>query len=228
MKKIWLFIFSTFIALSIAIYSKKTPETYANKSNPIWKTFVKNSKLEVSGYKTTQKELDTARVPTLKREIAAEQGSTAPSDEEISAEHKAKIIADNHFLLREERVLIGDIQKRNYQDEDTLLEMTNKINPNWKDILGHELIRFQTEDTKVMIKEEFPIIQISNEKGRYVNQVIVTYIEKDGMTNSYRALVDSETGSVIETWDKTIHENLKKQRVNLSLPSENNSGIIVK
>ncbi|MBC7538197.1 MAG: hypothetical protein H7281_05210 [Bacteriovorax sp.] len=227
MKKILLFIFSTFIALSIAIYSKRSSEVFASKSNPTWKTFVKNSNLEVSGHKTTQKELEAARVPTPKRAIAEENNQFA-NDERISFEQQAKIIKDNHFLIREERVLIGDIQKRNYQDEDVPLEMLNKINPNWKDILGHELLRFQDDDTKVMIKEEFSIIQIQNGKGRYVEQVIVTYVLKDGAINSYRALVDSETGSVTDTWDKTISENYKRERANLSLPSENNSGIITR
>ncbi|MDD4975065.1 MAG: hypothetical protein PHY93_11975 [Bacteriovorax sp.] len=226
MKKTWLFIFSTFVAISIAIYSKNLPLGLANKSNATWKTFVKNSNLEISGHKTTKKELEAARVPSPKREIAQESNQNA--NDERNFEQQAKILKDNHFLLREERVLIGDIQKRNYQDEEVPLELLNKINPNWKEILGHELLRFQNDDTKLMIKEEFSIIQIQNGKGRYVEQVIATYILKDGTIDSYRALIDSETGSVIETWDKTIYENYKKVKANLSLPSENNSGIIAR
>jgi hypothetical protein len=227
MKKIWLFICSTFIAISIAIYSKNSPESLASKSNPTWKTFVKNSNLEISGHKTTQKELEAARVPSPKREIAQVNNQNV-NDDRISFDQQAKIIKDNHFLLREDRVLIGDIQKRNYQDEDVPLEMLNKINSNWKEILGHELLRFQKDDTKLMIKEEFSIIQIQNGKGRYVEQVIATYVLKDGTIDSYRALIDSETGAVIDTWDKTIYENYKKVKANLSLPSENNSGIIAR
>lgn len=227
MKKIWPFLFSVFIALTITIYNKRFAPVLSHNISPSWKTFVKNSNLQISGYNTTIKELEEARVPSLKREIAQENNQLPYVDGE-SILRQAKIIRDNHFLLREDRVLIGDIQKKNYSDEDVPLSMINKINPNWKDVLGHELIRFQHNDTKVMIKEEFSIIQIQNEKGRYAEQVVVTYVLKNGATNSFRALVDSETGSILETWDKTIHEDYKKEKANLSLPSENNSGIIVR
>lgn len=224
MKKFWLFIFSTFIALSIAIYSKKSPGVFVNKSIPTWKTFAKNANLEISGYKTTQIEMVAARVVGPKREIA-EENIQFEANERLSFEQQAKIIRDNHFLIREDRILIGDIQKRNYQDADVALDIQNKINPNWKEILGHELLRFQRDDTKVMLKEEFSIIQIQNGKGLYVEQIIVTYVLKDGTINSFRALVDSETGAILDTWDKTVHENNRRERAGLSLPLENNSGI---
>lgn len=221
MKRAWLFIFSTVIALSIAIYSKRSPEILVKNSGPAWKTFVKNADLEVSTYKTTQKELEAARVALPKREIAQADKEEAPKNQDTPPK-------DNHFLMRENRVLIGDIQKNNYQDPDVELEMLNKINPDWKDILGHELLRFQDEDTKVLIKEEFPIIQIKNGKGFYSEQVIITYVLKDGSVNSFRALIDSDTGSITDTWDRTIHERFKKEGAGLSLPTENNSGIIAR
>ncbi len=224
MKKIWLFLFSIITAFSIAIYSQRNAYYFAINSNSTWKTFAKNSKLEIKGHQTTQDELKSARIPSIKRSIASENDQEN-NEEKNDLLKREKIIKENHFLLREDRVLIGDIHKGNYQDEDTELIMLNKINPSWKEILGQELLRFQKDDTKVMIKEEFSIIQIQNGKGRYAEQVIVTYVLKDGTINSYRALIDSENASSIDTWDKTIHENYKNQRVKLSLPSEQNNGI---
>lgn len=218
MKKSWLFLFSSFIAFSIAIYSQRSAYNYANKTNPAWKTFVRNSKLEIMGHKATGLELEVARIPSPRRSIASD-------DESANQLQQEKIIKDNHFLLRENRVLIGDIHKANYQDDATELEMLNKFNPTWKESLGHDLLRFQNEETKVMIKEEFSIIQIQNGKGKYAEQVIVTYVLKNGSISSYRALIDSETGSIIDTWDKTIHENYRSKRANLSLPSDQTSGI---
>jgi hypothetical protein len=227
MKKIGLIFSSLLIALSIAIYTKRSSEIYAGKSTSVWKTFIKNSKFEVSGHKTTQKELESAHIPNIKR-VIAEENNNQQNDERISFLEQEKIINDNHLILRKDRVLIGDMKDINYQNEDIPLEMLNKINPNWKEILGHELIRFQKNDTKVMIKVEFPIIQIQNGKGKYTEQVIVTYVLINGIINSYRALIDSETGSIIDTWDKTIHENYKRPRAGLVLPSEDNSGIIAR
>ena len=230
MKKTWLFLFSSFIALSIAIYSQKSAYNLANNKNSDWKTFVKKSKLEVIAHNTTKNEFEVAHIHSPKRTIAQDNIQKAEPAENGDENHnsflqQAKLIKDNHFLIREDRVLIGDIHKNNYQDENVELPMSNKINQHWKDILGHELLRFQNDDEKVMIKEEYSIIQIQNGNGRYAEQVIVTYVLKDGTINSYHALVDSETAAIIDTWDKTIHENFKFQRANLSLPSENNSGI---
>lgn len=225
MKRRWPLFLSVFIAISIAINNKKTPSIVSIKKNPSWKTFVKNSKSEVTSHKSTPQEFEDARLPTIKREIASDKNSF---NHESSAEMQDRIIRDNHLLVRDDRVLIGDIKKTNYQDSDTPLEMVNKINPNWKDILGLELLRFQADDTKLMIKEEFPIIQIQNGKGFYAEQVIITYVLNNGTVSSYRALIDSETGSITETWDKTIHEKYGTKKAGFRLPLENNSGIIVR
>ena len=227
MKKNWLFLFSIFIALLITFYNKKSNDVGSDSSNPHWNTYVKNTNLGVLSHKATLKELEAARVPTQKREIAEEKNQTENDGHNSSPEQK-KIIQNNHFLLREDRVLIGDIQNKNYQDQNSDLEMMNKINPNWKHILSSELLRFQKDDTKLMIKEEFSIIQVQEGKGHYTEQIIVTYVLKNGTVSSFRALVDSETGAIVETWDKTIHENFKRERTKLTLPSENNSGIIVR
>lgn len=228
MKKIWLFAISTFIALTIALYSKKSPSLYAYKTGPVWKTFEKRSNQEISGHKTTSTELAAARIPVIKREIAQITDPKVSSVNLLNDQSQGQNLRVTAFLYREERVLIGDIQKNDYQDEDVELEMINKPNHNWKEILGSDLIRFQNEETKVMIKEEFPVIKIQNGRGQYLEQVIVTYLFKNGNLNSYRALIDSESGMVIETWDKTVHEKVRAERAGLSLPLENESGIITR
>lgn len=216
MKKLWLFTFSTLIAFAIAYYSKNSPFLYTNHSKPIWKTFVKKSPKEISGHKTTSSELAAARIPEVKREIAQAK----------DADEKPKQNPD--FLYRENRVLIGDTQNSNYQDEQVELVMVNRPSQNWKDILGNDLIRFHDEETKVMIKEEFPVIKVQNGKGQYLEQVVVTYLFTNGNYSSYRALVDSETGFVQETWDKTIHENYRSKRAGISLPLDSDNGIKAK
>ncbi len=218
MKRIWLFTFSTLIAFAIAFYSKKSPSLYSYHSKPTWKTFVKKSAIEISVHKTTSGELEAARISEVKREIAQEKNQADNSPKENS---EPKTFKNPDYLYREDRVLIGDIQKNNYQDEQVELEMINRPNQNWKDILGNDLIRFHDQDTKVMVKEEFPVIKIQNGKGQYLEQVIVTYLFTNGNYSSYRALIDSESGLVLETWDKTIHENYRSKRAGISLPFDN-------
>lgn len=222
MKKIWIFLFSSFIAFGIAYYSKKSPVTYSY-SRPSWKTFEKKSTNEVAAHPTTGKELEQARVPLLKRTLA----SVKEADKSDKSAHPL-LPKDRNYQLREDRVLMGDIEKNNYQDESVELEMVNKVNPDWKNILGADLLRFQEEDTKVLIKEEFPIIKIQNGKGQYLEQVIVTFVFKNGGFSSYHALIDSDSGFVTETWDKTVNEKIKPDNADLTLPEVNNSGIIAR
>ena len=232
MKKFWLFAISTFVAFAIAIYSKRLPSTYTyNKGKAAWKTFEKNSNKEITAHQATDSELSKAHIATPKRAIAqaGEQDKSDSDDQRYSFDKQWESARGNNFLMRENRVLIGDVQKRNYEDEDVELPMTNKPNPNWKDILGNELLRFQATDTKVMVKEEFPVIKIQNSEGQYLEQVIITYVSKNGDQNSFRALVNSETGLVVETWDRSIQEKVKPERADLgSLPFEKHSGIITR
>lgn len=217
MKKISLFLFSTLIATAIAVYSKKNPPvSFSGKA--AWKTFEKKNQKEITSHKTSGKELEAARIPNPKRELAQIQ----IKDENIGSPDLPK---DRVYQLRENRLLLGDIQRADYQDEDTELDMVNKINPDWKTILGNDLLRFQEAETKVLIKDEIPVIKIQNGKGQYLEQVVVTYVFKNGNVSSFHAMVDSETGFVTDTWDRTIHEKSKPQRAELTLPAVNNSGI---
>jgi hypothetical protein len=224
MKKFWLFLFSSFIAFGIAYYSKTTPHSLANKAerDQSWKTFVKKSSKQITGHQTTVTELLAARIPTPVRSIATEKKTIQGTGNSTTA---SKLPTDRAYVIREDRILIGDLEKRDYQDEQVELEMINSINPEWKDILGNDLLRYQFEDTKVMIKEEYPVIKIQNGKGQYLEQVIVTYLFKNGGYSSYRALIDSESGFVTETWDKTVNEKVKIQGASISLPESNVSGI---
>ena len=220
MNKKWLFILSVIASIAIAIHNKQKASTYAHatgKSN--WQTFEKISNKEIATHSTTSAELKSAHIQTNKRSLAS-------SDDKVTFEKEA--LTSGNFQLRENRVLIGDIQKANYENENTDLPMLNKINEHWNDILGNDLLRFQEKEVKVLIKEEFPIIKISDGKGLYLEQVIITYVLKNGDQNSYRALVNSETGFVVETWDRTVHEKIAPEKIDLSLPLDNNSGIITR
>ncbi len=218
MKKFWLFLFSSLIALGIAYHSKKAPAGFAS-SRPGWNTFVKKATRNISAHPSTKVELEQARIPSPRREIA--QVKTEPA--------KGLTLPKDHaYQIRENRLLIGDIERHDYQDERTELVMINKINPDWKTILGNDLLRFQEEETKVMIKEEFPVIKVQNGKGLYMEQVVVTYVFKNGNFSSFHALVDSDTGFVTETWDRTVHEKVRPKRAEITLPEINNSGIIAR
>jgi hypothetical protein len=219
MKKFRLFVFSSMIAVALTFYSKRAHLEYTVNSKD-FKTFEKKSNQKAIGHQTTIDEFKEARISTPSRSIAE-----VKTDQDQT--FLKKMPKDRLYKLKENRVLISDTDNLNNQDDQAELEMVNKINLEWKDILGNDLLRFQGEDTKVIVKEEYPLIKIQNVKGLYLEQVIITYLFKDGGISSFHALVDSETGFVTKTWDRTINEKIKKGS-GLTLPEQNNSGIIAR
>jgi len=81
----------------------------------------------------------------------------------------------------------------------------NTPSPDWEKKLvtslktqgGNSLkeIKVQKENSLVWLKDENPLL---------VESVIVTLINHQEMESSFRALVDSQTGKVLESWDRSI------------------------
>ena len=205
MKKIWLFSFSAILALTIAIYRKgQNNFGQITKSDSRAKTYVKSNNVIKSS---------PAR-------------SIASADTATSENSNSQLSLPANYPQRNKRIIIGDIHKKDYQSMDTELEMINSINPEWKDILGSDLLRLQDSETQVSIIEEYPVIKIIDDKGKYYQQVLISYVFKNGEESSFRALVNSETGLVEDSWDRMIRENSKSRRAGIILPVKNKSGII--
>jgi hypothetical protein len=214
MKKTILFVLSITVALGITIYTKNERSKNMVHVKTKWKTFVKTSNSIVDSHGTTQEEFLAAKIPT-----PPASGKTQRSI--------ASVNPYQGFMVRNNRIITGDLNKK-YEDENNDLQMANSVNPEWKDIMGNDLMRFQPADTKLMVKEEVPVIKIVNGIGRYLEQVTVTYLQKNGSRSSFKALVDSETGTVVETWDRTIHEHIRPKRGGIILPSNYDSGLITR
>jgi hypothetical protein len=91
------------------------------------------------------------------------------------------------------------------------LRFTNSIDADWKEKLGADLLKFQAKETKTNIHSEKSFIQTDGKKNaRFVEQVLITFFLTTGEQNSYHALVDSESGEVIKTWNKVIAEKKVK------------------
>ncbi len=83
----------------------------------------------------------------------------------------------------------------------------NKPSPKWQKRLetslkaqggsGLKEIKIQKESSLVWMRDENPIL---------VESVIVTLTSHKKMQSSFRALVDSQTGKVLESWDQTIFD----------------------
>jgi hypothetical protein len=212
MKKYILFFLSVTIAFGINLYIKKNKYSIGKQNSPEWKTYEKIDNKIIATHKTTDEEL-------------IEANKTAKSNKMRSP---SSINSDQYkgFKTRNNRVLMGQIVNSH---EDLDLEMTNDINPDWKEMMGNNLLKFQPEGTKILVKEEKPVIQIDEGKGKYLEQVLITYLKKDGSQSSFKALIDSETGAIVQTWDRTINERLtNKKSASITIPNDNESGIIAR
>ncbi len=215
MKKTFLFVFSVTLAFGIAVYIKKKESDQIAQKSREWKTFVKKSNTEIVSHHTTPDEFEAAKIINP---------NTVKKDEVQRS--VASVNPFRGFMVRKGRILMGEMDQK-YEDDSSELKMLNKVSLDWKEVMGEELMRFQSEDTKLMVKEEIPVIKIEDGKGRFLEQVIVTYLKNNGEKNSFKALVDSETGTIVETWDRSIHERIGRQKGRMAFPSDD-SGITTK
>jgi hypothetical protein len=92
------------------------------------------------------------------------------------------------------------------------IKFVNKENPKWQKELHQNLMRFAEDVYKeVVIYPEHSYVLYEDKVARYVENVRIKITKKDGKQSSYNAQVDSMTGEVLKTWNRTIHEPSDKQ-----------------
>jgi len=192
-KKLGLF-FCTAILISFGIYKliefQKGPGSSEAQQ---WRTFNKVTPQKIESYPTTPEEVEEMHVaqkenPNKKR---------APASQKVNPE-----IEDRPWRGTGPRPLNAEIE--------------NKYNPLWKDELGKNLLRFLRPKTKSIIKQiGSALIQ---HQGKYiqVEQVSIKLKSPEGRHFGYNAYVDSATGKVLKTWNRSIHEPLKGKSLKLS------------
>lgn len=97
------------------------------------------------------------------------------------------------------------------------IAMKNKPDTKWHDKLETSLVRGLPHKTTVEINHEKSVVLVSGHNALNAEQVVVIF-NSEKNRNSYRAMVNSQTGKVIRTWDHTIHENIRKPASLSGLP----------
>ncbi|GEM_PF-6909043 len=104
------------------------------------------------------------------------------------------------------RVVIGKVteeQKKNPQ----IINPPNTPSPNWEKDLTKSLANLGGEEVKnIAVKKIASVIWMKNEGGMNAESVIITLTNKDGAESTFRAMIDSATGRILQTWDRTIFE----------------------
>ena len=164
-------------------------DQFDNLEDQSFTTFKKINDQKVKKYPSLKSEVEqlTKNKVTTETDTIRKPAATAPAG-----------------ISRHGRILIGtDLAK--YQDPMVGIKMVNEINADWKENLAEHLMRFQDAETKVMVKKEASLIKIEHGIGRYVEVVNVGYLNPDNKTMGFRAMVDSESGALISTWDRSIY-----------------------
>ena len=86
-------------------------------------------------------------------------------------------------------------------------KFSNKKNEDWENELRNRLLDSLDNKPQLIIKKEKSLIRILKDKARYIEQAQIIIDHENGRQDSFRAFIDSESGRIIRSWDRTIHEN---------------------
>lgn len=104
------------------------------------------------------------------------------------------------------RTVIGAISSEQKKRPETI-KANNKPSPLWEKELLQTITKNGGETIQnVSIKKVDSVIWMKNSAGINAESVIITLRNKEGAESTFRALVDSATGRILETWDRTIFE----------------------
>jgi hypothetical protein len=105
-----------------------------------------------------------------------------------------------------DRIVIGKITEEQRKNPQTI-KAPNKPSPTWEKEL-HKALESVSGETiqNIAVKKVASVIWVKNQGGMNAESVIITLKNKEGAESTFRALVDSATGRILETWDRTIFE----------------------
>lgn len=115
-----------------------------------------------------------------------------------------------------EKTIIESIDKRIFvgPDKKTLdkvpsnLKWVNKPDKNWKEKTEKSL-RLQSKAVKnITINPERSLVIIRDGNALLVESVVITLTNQADEESSFRAVIDSQTGKILETWDRSITDSM--------------------
>lgn len=138
-------------------------------------------------------------------EVAAiKPQSTAPITRAPAAKPPAKIIPAKKALPKREWV-----GKKDEIVKSGRIKFANSVSDEWSLKLEESLLRGMPEDVTLEIKNERDLIVLEGQTATNAQQVVVIFNSPE-KRNSYRALVDSQSGRILRSWDHTIHETFRR------------------
>lgn len=195
---------SILIASLVTLWRKDENEFIKPKNQLSWIHYKKDEKgklvQSVVGSEDVEKLNGSSPLPT-------------PKNERRPADNKKSDIP-------EQKVVFLNPANPKSKPELSDLNFLNTYNPEWKELLAKELMLFQPESVEVYFKPQKSVVKIlENNRAMFLEEVAVTYKTNRGPF-SFKALVNSETGKVVETWGKTHYDNFSPR-----MPASENKGL---
>lgn len=113
------------------------------------------------------------------------------------------------IVMKEGRKVLGIAPKE--EDEIKDLKVTNKVSPKWEENLKLAVTRQGGNTLKsINVIKEDSFIWVHGGVGLNVESVLVNLQGQRDQETSFRALVDSQTGKILQTWDWPIVDEFIK------------------
>lgn len=107
-----------------------------------------------------------------------------------------------------DRLVLGNIDQEVVAGEKEL-KAINEPSPDWQNSFANYLLDTQEKETKLFLKHVDSALMVRGDQGRYTEELIVTFQLPNKNISSYVAMVDSESGQMINTWSYTVNHNFR-------------------
>lgn len=199
---------SIFIAFFVTLWKKDEHEYIKPKNQASWIHYKKDEKGKL-----------------IQNIVGPEEIAEINSQKKLVPSHNGRLPASKDSHKQEpdspaQKVVFINPSNPKVKPELNDLKFVNSYNPEWKELLAKELMLFQPESVEVYFKPQKSVVKIlENNHAMFLEEVSVTYKTNLG-PHSFKALVNSETGKVIETWGKTHYDNFSPR-----MPASENKGL---
>lgn len=184
-----------FIGVGIYRYQMNNQLSKQNSDDSKWKTFQKVSLKNIKSYPTTTAEKRDMKVDDSLKPLPEKSTRSIASISTPDSKHRP-------WKGMGPRPLSSEID--------------NDYNPQWKEELGKNLLRFLRPNTKTIVKRQSSALIKYKGRNLMVEEVLVKLKSPEGRHYGYNAYVDSSNGKVIHTWNRTIHEQFAKNTLRLT------------
>ncbi len=105
---------------------------------------------------------------------------------------------------------------RKIAQQEILDHNKTEVLEEWEKSLAEKLFEFQSSDTKIYLKKKSEVKYKTSVGSKIYYQVEIVFNFQDKEDRSFHALVDPELGKIVETWDRSKHDEVRSKSLPLS------------